>query len=116
MWRVVEGERNTHPDGAWDQITEVLDVVYRDWHVTGRLTQMKRPSSGSFWRYDVTVDWYDADPDNSDPMSSSSWAYDLDEARARAELAARLLLDVRRLENEAIGSKPWSKFRLFAAK
>ena len=69
------------------------------------------PAYGNpFYRYNVMLDW-DAD-EVQDPKTASSWASDLEETRARAELALRLMIDTVRLEN----TEPLSSLDLLSAR
>lgn len=116
-WKQVDGPSKVYPDGVV-QTVETLEGTYArssraEWCYTGRLVE-HRLLSGHFWRYEVELDWVEwvVQSGISDPRRASSWHSDLEETRARAELALKLLIDTKRVENL---SGPCSSLRLLSA-
>lgn len=98
------------------QVIEILEGVHRDWRYAAKITYC-HPLAGPSYVFEVEVDWDDVEPHNSARHRARSWGSDLKEVRARAELAVRLLLDVRRVEAVGMpGCSPWSAFRLLSSR
>lgn len=91
---------------------EVLEGWYRDWWYEAQITYC-HPVAGPYYVFEVAVGSDGVGPEDAEPLRANSWGNSLEEVRARAEVAIKLFLDVKRLENEAVRSG-WPGFRLLS--